>query len=48
MIKKDAIIVCKNGAIAAWHPKRLFPFEFSLPIDIEKLNKEREVILIFF
>uniref|UniRef100_A0A915DX82 Large ribosomal subunit protein mL42 n=1 Tax=Ditylenchus dipsaci TaxID=166011 RepID=A0A915DX82_9BILA len=42
MKKAKAVVVCANGVVAAWHPKKLFPYEHSLPIDMDKVDKERK------
>lgn len=49
MLKKvnEAVVVCSNGVIAAWHPKRAFPYEHTREIDLNKVDKEREVFFIF-
>lgn len=49
MLKKvnEAVVVCSNGVIAAWHPKKAFLYEHTNPIDLIKVDKEREVIIVF-
>lgn len=46
--KKEAIVVLKNGVIAAWHPKKAFPYQHSRPIDLSTVKKEREVVALIF
>ncbi|WKY03450.1 hypothetical protein Q1695_004864 [Nippostrongylus brasiliensis] len=35
------IVVCPNGAVAAWHPETPFPYECSRPVEIEEAEKEQ-------
>uniref|UniRef100_A0A0M3HZD2 Large ribosomal subunit protein mL42 n=1 Tax=Ascaris lumbricoides TaxID=6252 RepID=A0A0M3HZD2_ASCLU len=39
-LTKPHIVVCKNGAIACWHPEEPFPYEHTKPIDLQQLKKE--------
>ncbi|VDK62009.1 unnamed protein product [Onchocerca ochengi] len=35
-------VVCKSGVVACWHPERSFPYEHSKPIDLKKIETEKQ------
>uniref|UniRef100_A0A8R1TXN4 Uncharacterized protein n=1 Tax=Onchocerca volvulus TaxID=6282 RepID=A0A8R1TXN4_ONCVO len=37
-------VVCKSGVVACWHPERSFPYEHSKPIDLKKIETEKQCI----
>lgn len=45
---KDVVVVCTNGVIAAWHSKQAFPYAHTRPIEINKVDQEREVKFLIF
>jgi hypothetical protein len=38
------IVTLKNGTVAAWHPKKQYPYQYSQAIDLEAVNKEKKAI----
>ncbi|VDM67050.1 unnamed protein product, partial [Strongylus vulgaris] len=36
----ERIVVCRNGAVAAWHPAPAFPYEHSRPVSLKKDTEE--------
>jgi hypothetical protein len=38
------IVTLKNGTVAAWHPQKEYPYQYSQPIDLEAVNKEKKAI----
>ncbi|CAJ0600866.1 unnamed protein product [Cylicocyclus nassatus] len=41
---RKRIVVCPNGAVAAWHPAPAFPYEHTRPVELRK-NEEEETAL---
>ncbi|KAL3985360.1 Mitochondrial 28S ribosomal protein S32 family protein [Acanthocheilonema viteae] len=41
-LSKSCTVVCKSGTIACWHPERSFPYEHSKPIDLKKIEAEKQ------
>ncbi|VDK87037.1 unnamed protein product [Litomosoides sigmodontis] len=41
-LSKSCTVICKSGAIACWHPERSFPYEHSKPIDLKKIEAEKQ------
>uniref|UniRef100_A0A0R3RQ81 lipoyl(octanoyl) transferase n=1 Tax=Elaeophora elaphi TaxID=1147741 RepID=A0A0R3RQ81_9BILA len=41
-LSKPCTVICKSGTIACWHPERSFPYEHSKPIDLKKLEAEKQ------
>ncbi|KIH53596.1 hypothetical protein ANCDUO_16270 [Ancylostoma duodenale] len=37
------IVVCPNGAIAAWHPETPFPYEHTRPVELQERSAEERV-----
>ncbi|EYC22060.1 hypothetical protein Y032_0018g3690 [Ancylostoma ceylanicum] len=39
------IVVCPNGAVAAWHPETPFPYEHTRPVELQEHSAEERTPL---